>query len=328
MSNPQNGDTARAKISIVIPVFNEVGSIASLCNEIDAALDGWDYETIFVDDGSTDATADVLAGIAGSKSHVSAIVLAANFGQSAALAAGIAEAVGDIIVTMDGDGQNDPADIPALLRKLDDGYEVVSGWRRRRVEPLLRRRIPSMAANRLIDMLMGAGVHDNGCGLKAYRRELLQELKIYGEGHRIVLAQAAQLGGRIAEVEVNDRPRVHGKSKYGLSRTYKVALDLLALKFLSSYAFNPIRVFGGFGLVCIAAAFALALGLLVWRFTSGGYIIQTPLLLLSAVLLLMGLFLLLMGLLAELVVRVYNEIHGGPVYRVRRKLRGPDKGSK
>lgn len=312
----------RLALSVVVPVCNEAGNVAPLYDEIAAALSGREFEVIYVDDGSTDGTDRALEELARRAERVRVVQLARNFGQSAALAAGVAESTADVIVTIDGDRQNHPADMPRLLAKLDEGYDVVSGWRTERRASLALRRVPSWVANWLVDRVMGTGVHDNGCGLKVYRRELFEQIRLYGEGHRIILAQAAQLGARIAEVPVRDRPRVYGRSKYGLSRTYKLLLDLLALRFLSSYAAKPMRVFGGVGFFFILVAVAIAFGLLIWRLVGGGFIITTPLLLLSAVLLIVGLLLVLQGLLAELIVRLNQEIAHAPPYRVRRRFGG------
>ena len=304
------------RVAVVVPMFNEAGNVQKLVAELMAALTGYEFEIVLVDDGSTDGTADEIESVA-EDPRVRAVYLATNFGQSAALAAGVAATDVDTIVTVDGDLHNDPADIPKLLKKLDEGFDIVSGWRRDRKGSLVARRLPSRIANWIINIIVGGGIHDNGCGLKAYRRELLEQLQLYGEGHRIILAQAVGLGASIAEVDVADRERVYGKSKYGLSRSYKVLLDLLALKFLSSYAFKPIRVFGGIGMLFLLISFALGVGLIVWRLLGGGYLIQTPLVLVAAGLFIVGVMLVLQGLLAELTVRLYKEVHGGPVYRVR-----------
>ncbi len=301
--------------SVIIPMYNEAGNVARLVEELVMSISDYDFEVVIVDDGSRDNTEAELAAVAEREPRVRVVYLTTNCGQTAALAAGLAEASAETIVTMDGDLQNDPSDIPALVRKLDEGYDVVSGWRRERTGSFVARRLPSRIANWIIGRVVGGGVHDNGCGLKAYRRELLEQLQLYGDGHRILMAQAVGLGARIAEVAVSDRERLYGESKYGLSRVYKVLLDLLALKFLSSYGFKPIRVFGGIGFIFLMASLILGLGLIVWRLLGGGFIIQTPLLLVAAVLFIVGVFLVLQGLLAELTVRLYHEVHGGPIYR-------------
>lgn len=307
--------------SVVIPMYNEAGNVARLVEELVVSISDYDFEVVIVDDGSRDNTAAELAAVAEREPRVRVVYLTTNCGQTAALAAGLAEASAETIVTMDGDLQNDPSDIPALVRKLDEGYDVVSGWRRERTGSFVARRLPSRIANWIIGRVVGGGVHDNGCGLKAYRRELLEQLQLYGDGHRILMAQAVGLGARIAEVAVSDRERLYGESKYGLSRVYKVLLDLLALKFLSSYGFKPIRVFGGIGFIFLMASLILGLGLIVWRLLGGGFIIQTPLLLVAAVLFIVGVFLVLQGLLAELTVRLYHEVHGGPIYRKKTAVR-------
>lgn len=310
--------------SVVVPLYNEAGNVARLVAELVESLSERDFEIVLVDDGSDDDTASELAKVAEHESRVRVVYLTRNFGQTAALAAGLAEATAETIVTMDGDLQNDPSDIPALLEKLLEGFDVVSGWRQDRSGSFVARRLPSRVANWFISLVVGGGVHDNGCALKAYQREFLEQLQLYGDGHRILMAQAVGLGAKIAEVRVSDRPRSYGESKYGLSRIYRVLLDLLALKFLSSYAFKPIRVFGGAGLLFLFAASALTVGLGIWRLQSGESIIRTPLLQLAVVLVIVGFLLVLQGLLAELVVRLYHEVHGGPIYRKRsERRRGP-----
>ncbi len=313
-------------VSVIVPVYNEAGNVDPLWEELRIALEGRRFEVIFVDDGSTDETWGEIAAVAEGHAPVRALQLARNYGQSAALAAGVVDARAPVVVTIDGDGQNDPKDIPTLLDRLDDGYEIVTGWRKERYGALLTRRWPSWIANWLIGRVMGGRLHDHGCGLKAICRELFDDIQIYGEGHRIFLAQAIQLGATIAEVTVTDRPRRHGRSNYGLGRTWRVLLDLLALRFLASYAVKPIHVFGGVGFAFILSAIGIALGLFIWRLVGGGFIIQTPLTLLAAVLLIVGIQLVLLGLLAELLVRLYQQTGGIPVYRVRRSAGDPDDG--
>ena len=317
---------ATPDISVVVPLYDEAGNVAPLWDELRTALSDRRFEVIFVDDGSPESTWREVAVLADANAPVRAIQLARNYGQAAALAAGVVDARAPVVVTIDGDGQNDPKDIPALLDRLNEGYEVVTGWRQARQGALLTRRLPSWTANWLIGRVMGGRLHDHGCGLKAIRRELFADIQLYGEGHRIFLAQAIQLGATIAEVPVTDRPRHRGRSKYGLGRTWRVLLDLLALRFLASYAVKPIHVFGGFGFAFILAAVGIALGLFIWRLLGGGFIIQTPLTLLAAVLLIVGIQLVLLGLLAELLVRLYQQAGGTPVYRVRRRAGGADDG--
>ena len=324
---PTREGAAAPDISVVVPLYDEAGNAAPLWDELRTALGDRRFEVVFVDDGSTESTWREIAALANANAPVKAVQLARNYGQSAALAAGLVEARAPVVVTIDGDGQNDPRDIPALLDRLDEGCEVVTGWRKQRRGALLTRRWPSRIANWLISRVMGGRLHDHGCGLKAIRRELFDDIHLYGEGHRILLAQAIHLGATIAEVPVNDRPRRHGRSKYGLGRTWRVLLDLLALRFLASYAVKPIHVFGGFGFAFILAAIGMALGLFVWRLLGGGFIIETPLTLLAAVLLIVGIQLVLLGLLAELLVRLYQQTGGTPLYRVRRRAGDRDEGA-
>ncbi len=308
------------ELSIVIPIYNEAGTIESLANELNTALADLRFELIFVDDGSKDESSNLLKQLADKSQHVTVIQLANNFGQSTALAAGFREASAPLIATIDGDGQNDPRDLPKLIAKLGDKYDVVSGWRQARTGSLVTRRIPSLIANWLIDRVMGGQVHDNGCGLKLYRKPIIDRIKLHGEGHRLILVQAALMGARIGEVAVSDRIRTYGKSNYGISRIYKVLLDLLALKFLSAYGYKPIRIFGGIGSLMLLSSVGLAIGLLVWRFSGGGYIVQTPLAPLAGFLFISGLLLVLLGLLAELIVRVYQEVLDRPDYIIQRRI--------
>ena len=320
----ETGITTTPEVSIVVPLYDEAGNVRPLWDELSTALAGRCFEVIFVDDGSPGSTWSEIQALAATNESVSAIQLARNYGQSAALAAGVAESQAPVIVTIDGDGQNDPKHIPTFLNRLHEGCEIVTGWRQERHGSLLTRRWPSWLANRLIGRVMGGRLHDHGCGLKAIRREIFDDIQLYGEGHRIFLAQAIHLGATIVEVPVTDRPRRHGHSKYGLGRTWRVLLDLLALRFLASYAVKPIHVFGGLGFAFILSAIGIALGLFIWRLSGGGFIIQTPLTLLAAVLLIVGLQLVLLGLLAELLVRLYQQAGGAPIYRVRRRTRDPD----
>ena len=307
-------------ISVVVPVHNEVANVPEVAREVEEALATFRFELIFVDDGSTDKTIVELEKLSQSRDHVHFLELARNYGQSAALDAGIKQSQGEIVVTLDGDLQNDPKDIPRMIAKLDEGFEVVNGWRQRRAGSWWRRRLPSTMANWLIGKIVGSQVRDNGCGLKVFERTLVDEIQLYGDGHRMILAQAHHLGARITEVSITDRPRAHGRSKYGLSRTYKVILDLIALQFMASQGTKPIRLIGGTGLAMVVSAFAVALGLLIWRLRSEGFfIIQSPLTLLAAVLLIVGVQLILLGLVAELIVRLYQHSNNTVPYRVRRR---------
>ncbi len=324
---PTPEGAATPEVSVVVPLYDEAGNAAPLWDELRIALEGRRFEVVFVDDGSTESTWREIAALANANAPVKAVQLARNYGQSAALAAGLVEARAPVVVTIDGDGQNDPRDIPALLDRLDEGCEVVTGWRKQRRGALLTRRWPSWIANWLIGRVMGRRLHDHGCGLKAIRRELFDDIHLYGEGHRILLAQAIQLGATIAEVPVTDRPRRHGRSKYGLGRTWRVLLDLLALRFLASYSDRPMRLIGGAGAFLVLSSVGMLLGLIIWRLITEIPLILTPLTLLSAVLFIVGVQLVLLGLLAELLVRLYQQMGGTPVYRVRRRAGDRDEGA-
>jgi len=312
--------TRQLKLSIVVPFYNERDNVDALHREIVAALEptGLSWEAIYVDDGSTDATWErLLAAQASHPQIVRAVRLRRNFGQTAALAAGFDRSRADVIVTLDGDGQNDPADIPMLLEIVASGYELVSGWRRDRKDPFASRRIPSRLANALIGVMTGVRLHDHGCTLKAYRREVIEQITLFGEMHRFIAAQARWVGARICEVPVNHRPRRAGVSKYGILRTYRVILDLITVRFLGSHGTKPLHAFGALGFLFILAGF-LTLGFLTWlKLTAGVSFIQSPLLLLSALLAMLGGQSILLGLLAEIAVRTYYESQDKPIYIVR-----------
>ena len=315
------------KISLVIPVYNEVESVPHLHRAIREALGERDHEVIYVDDGSTDGSVEALERLV--KEDASAtrlVVLRRNFGQTAALAAGIDHSSGDVIVTLDADLQNDPADIPLLIQKIDEGYDVVSGWRVDRQDAALRRRIPSRVANWLISKVTGVRLHDYGCTLKAYRREVLEGFHLYGEMHRFIPAYAGGVGARIIEVPVRHHARRFGRTKYGLERTLKVVLDLLTVKFLTSYSAKPIYIFGGVGMGMIGASLVALLVLVGRRLTLNEHMIRSPLLLLSVMLFILGSQSILLGLLAELTVRTYHESQAKPTYSVRRVI-NPTRGS-
>jgi glycosyltransferase involved in cell wall biosynthesis len=315
------------KISLVIPVFNEVESVVPLDQAIRQALAGMDHEVVFVDDGSTDGSVEALEAIVrADPSARRLVVLRRNFGQTAAMAAGIDNSVGEVIVTLDADMQNDPADIPLLIQKIDEGYDVVSGWRVDRQDAALRRRLPSRAANWLISKVTGVPLHDYGCTLKAYRREVLEGFHLYGEMHRFIPAYAGGVGARIIEVPVRHHARRFGRTKYGLERTLKVILDLLTVKFLTSYAAKPIYVFGGVGMGMIGGSLVVVLVLVARRLLYDEHMIRSPLLLLTVTLFILGAQSILMGLLAELTVRTYHESQAKPTYSVRRVL-NPSRGS-
>jgi len=309
-------------LSVVIPVFNEAGNLGALYQQLKEALCSVEgpVEILFVDDGSTDDTFAVLEQLHREDSTLGVIRLSRNTGQTAALAAGISQAQGEIIVTLDGDLQNDPADIPRLIAKLKEGYDLVNGWRRNRQDPFLTRRLPSMIANWLISLATKVKLHDYGCTLKAYRSEVAKSLRLYGEMHRFIPALASDLGATITEVPVNHRPRCNGNSKYGLSRAIRVILDLLTVKFLSSYSTRPIHVFGFLGLLSSFVGTALLGYLAVERLFFGGALAGRPLLLLGILLMVVGVQFITMGLLGEMIARTYHEGQGKPIYVVGKIL--------
>lgn len=309
-------------LSVVIPVYDEVDNLAPLHEELSHALATFDYELVYVDDGSSDGSAEVLEALAQADAeHVTLVTLRRNFGQTAAIAAGIDFAQGDVIVLMDADRQNDPSDIPRLLARIEEGYDVVSGWRRRRKDSFLNRILPSFLANRLISFVTGVWLHDFGCTLKAYRREILEGFRLYGEMHRFIPVYASSVGARIAEVEVNHRPRTRGRTKYGLERTVKVLLDLFTVKFLVDFASKPIYLFGGAGLVLIVPSLLTLLFLLVRRFLFQVPVLGSPLFQTSTMLFILGFQSILMGLIAELLVRTYHESQAKPTYSVKKAIR-------
>jgi glycosyltransferase involved in cell wall biosynthesis len=282
---------------------------------------GNEYEIIFIDDGSTDNTLSLLQEINAADDTVIVLSLRRNFGQTAAFAAGFDYSRGDIIVTMDGDLQNDPKDIPKLLELMKDN-DLVSGWRKVRKDPFLSRRLPSILANSLISKVTGVNLHDYGCSLKAYRRDVIKNLKLYGEMHRFIPAVASWYGVRIAEVETTHHPRLRGKSKYGISRTMKVVLDLITVKFLQSFSTKPLQFFGPMGLLSGALGFLISLYLSIDKLFSGKDIGGRPLLLLGALLIIVGIQFIGMGLLGEMMVRVYHETQKKPIYVIKKVL-GP-----
>ena len=318
------GDTSRSFISVIIPILNEAPNIPQLHEELVDVLEGMNnpYELIFIDDGSDDASFALLSELAAKHDKTTVIQFRRRFGQTAAMVAGIDRSRGDIIITMDGDLQNDPRDIPRLVEKLEEGYDIVSGWRKDRKDPFLHRRLPSILANRLISKLTGVHLHDYGCTLKAYRSVVLKSVKLYGEMHRFIPALASWLGVEVAEIPVNHRRRLHGKSKYDISRTVRVVLDLINVKFLITYKTRPIQVFGFFGVASFAGSFIGMIVVFILRFY-GVDITGNPLFLISIVLFLMGMQFLTMGLLGEIVTRTYHETQNKQIYAVRRII-GPN----
>jgi glycosyltransferase involved in cell wall biosynthesis len=310
-------------ISIVIPLYNEEENVRELYGSLKPVMDslGNEYEIIFIDDGSTDNTLSLLQEIQAADDTVIVLSLRRNFGQTAAFAAGFDYSRGGIIVTMDGDLQNDPKDIPKLLELMKDN-DLVSGWRKIRKDPFLSRRLPSILANSLISKVTGVNLHDYGCSLKAYRRDVIKNLKLYGEMHRFIPAVASWYGVRIAEVETTHHPRLRGKSKYGISRTMKVVLDLITVKFLQSFSTKPLQFFGPIGLLSGALGFFISLYLSIDKIFSGRDIGGRPLLLLGALLIIVGIQFIGMGLLGEMMVRVYHETQKKPIYVIK-KVIGP-----
>ncbi len=310
-------------ISVVVPLYNEEENVRELHSRLKEVLDGLgsEYELIFVDDGSTDSTLALLREIQSGDDSVVVLSLRRNFGQTAAFAAGFDYARGDVIVTMDGDLQNDPKDIPRLLDMIREN-DIVSGWRKSRKDPFFSRRLPSLIANRLISKVTGVSLHDYGCSLKAYRREVIKNLKLYGEMHRFIPAVANLYGVKIAEVETTHHPRLRGKSKYGISRTIRVILDLITVKFLLSFSTRPLQFFGPIGLLSGFLGFLISLYLSLQKIFSGVSIGGRPLLLLGALLIIVGIQFIGMGLLGEMMVRVYHETQKKPIYVIK-KVIGP-----
>ncbi len=311
------------KLSVVIPIYNEEENINLLYEELKEVLETLEheYEIIFIDDGSKDNSLELLTKIQLQDSSVVVVSFRRNFGQTAAMSAGFDYATGDVIVTMDGDMQNDPHDIPKFLAKMDEGYDLVSGWRFKRQDPFLNRRLPSMIANKIISVVTGVHLHDYGCTLKTFRKEITEGIHLYGEMHRFIPAIASGVGGEIAEVKVNHRPRRFGTSKYGISRTIRVVLDLMTVKFMLSYATRPIQVFGLLGVISGGIGFSIALVLTIERQFFGMPLANRPLLLLAVLLIFMGMQFISMGLLGELQARTYHESQEKPIYVVRKVLK-------
>ena len=311
------------ELSIVIPLFNEEENVEPLYAQLKQALEPLvqSYEIIIVDDGSIDRSFELLKGLHAQDKRLKVIRFRRNFGQTAAFAAGFEYAQGRVVVTMDADLQNDPADIPRLLEKLEEGYDVVSGWRVERWKSAwLTRRLPSVVANRLISETTGVHLHDYGCSLKAYRSEVVKNINLYGELHRFIPAMASWMGVSVAEIPVHYRSRQFGRSKYGMSRTIKVILDLLTVRFLLSYSTRPIHIFGSLGLAMSGLGGILGLYLSVVKLALGQDIGSRPLLLLAILLMVLGVQMITMGLLGELVVRTYHESQGKRIYVVREIL--------
>lgn len=315
-------DASDPDISVVIPLYNESESIPSLYDELSVALNEmpYNYEVIVVDDGSQDDSFFKLKAIHEQDPRWRIIRLRQNFGQTAGLSAGFDAARGGVVITMDADLQNDPRDIPKLMSKIEEGYDIVSGWRVDRKEPFVSRRLPSILANGLISRTTHVSLHDYGCTLKAYRSEVVKNVRLYGELHRFIPAVASWMGVTVTEVPVNDRARRFGKSKYGIGRTFRVILDLITVSFLLRFATKPLHIFGGLGFLVAMAGGFIGAYLLYIKFFIGEGIGDRPLLLLAVVLIILGIQMISTGLVAELVMRVYYEPRGRPIYMVRNRL--------
>jgi glycosyltransferase involved in cell wall biosynthesis len=309
-------------LSVVVPVFNEEGSVGELARRLTAVLDGTGstYEVLFVDDGSRDRTLEILREAHRENPRIKVVRFRRNFGQTAALAAGFAFAAGEIVVTMDGDLQNDPADIPRLVAKIGEGFDLVNGWRVQRKDAFLTRRLPSKLANGLISWITGVHLHDYGCTLKAFRHEVVKNVSLYGELHRFIPAIASAMGVEVAEIPVNHFPRTTGKSKYGLFRTVKVLLDLITVKFLLSYSMRPIHIFGLIGLVSGLIGVVLGAWLSFQKLFLHMALANRPMLLLAILLVFIGVQFVTMGLLAELQTRIYHESQNRPTYSIRETI--------
>ncbi len=318
-------DDRTVELSVIVPAYNEQESLENLYDELNETLSNkFDYEIIFIDDGSSDNTFNVLTQIRKNDPKVRVIRFRKNFGQTAALAAGFEHCRGSIVIPLDADGQNDPADIPRLIKKLNEGYDIVSGWRRKRHDNVVTRKLPSRVANWIIARITGVKLHDFGCTLKAYRWESIREIKLYGEMHRFIPALASWGGENVAEMVVNHRPRTTGATKYGLNRTFKVILDLMTIKFLASFSTKPIYVFGGLGVLSILGAFVSGIMVLYHKFVVGLSMNRNPLLFLTGLLVIASIQFILMGLLAELLVRTYHESQGRQIYVIDRILQAGD----
>ncbi|MDJ0507646.1 MAG: glycosyltransferase family 2 protein [Crocosphaera sp.] len=306
-------------LSVIVPIFNEVKNLPILIEKIAEVLqkNQLNYEIICIDDGSQDGSAELLRELANYRNDLTAIIFRRNYGQTPAMSAGFQYAKGQILVTLDGDLQNDPRDIPLLVSKLEEGYDLVSGWRKNRQDAALTRLLPSKIANWLIGKVTGVKLHDYGCSLKAYRKELILDMNLYGELHRFLPVLAYIEGAKITEIIVRHHARIHGKSKYGLGRTFRVVMDLLTIFFLKQFLTRPMHIFGLGGLILLITGLLMGSYLTVLKLILGLSIGNRPLLILAVLLILTGIQLLISGLLAELIMRTYHESQKRPIYRVR-----------
>jgi len=310
------------KISLVVPIYNEEESIERFMAEVIPVLNGVDpgFEIIAVDDGSSDATFEKLMKLREGDTRIKIVQFRTNFGQTAAFAAGFDKASGEMIITIDADLQNDPKDIPAMVAKLNEGYDIVAGWRYDRQDSFVNRKLPSMIANRVISMTTNVHLHDYGCSLKVFRRDVVKNIRLYGEMHRFIPAIASWMGVSVAEMKVNHRPRVAGKSKYGIGRTVRVLLDLLTVKFLLSYSTRPIQIFGLIGMVSGLLGFFIALWVSIQKLFFEIPLSNRPILLLAVLLIFIGVQFVSMGLLAELQARTYHESQNKPIYVIKKVM--------
>jgi glycosyltransferase involved in cell wall biosynthesis len=309
------------KASLIIPVYNEEENLELLQSEIEKSLNGKiSYEVVYVDDGSKDASYEILEKIAQGKDYIKVIKLRRNYGQTAAMQAGIENSSGEILIPLDSDLQNDPSDIPELINKIEEGYDVVSGWRKNRQDTFINRKLPSVIANRIISWISGVKLHDYGCSLKAYRADVLQYVKLYGELHRFIPVCASWYGAKVTEMPVKHHARRFGKSKYGINRTIKVILDLIVIKFLTNYATRPIYVFGGISVASMLFFFGASIWALILKFSQGIDLDSTPLPVIAAMFFTVSVQIAMMGLLADMLMRTYYESQDKKIYTVEKRL--------
>jgi len=308
-------------LSVVLPIYNEAQSIPLLFEKLNEALASMDYEILAINDGSRDNSWEALKKVAAGDNRVKLIDFKRNFGQTAAINAGIQSATGDVIVLIDSDLENDPADIPLLLKKMDEGYDVVSGWRQKRWEKeLITRKLPSMMANKLISKISGVPLHDYGCTLKAYKHEVIKDVRLYGQMHRFIPVFCKWQGGKVTEIPVSYRPRMFGQSNYGLFRIYKVILDLILIKFLDKYMNRPIHFFGGAGILSFIVMFCAVVLAVYFKITGQKDFVETPLPTISAMFFIVGVLMILMGILAEILMRTYYESQGRFPFTIKQKI--------
>lgn len=317
--NETHNTKRKPDISIVVPIFNEIENVPLLAGSILEVMENYDstYEAIFIDDGSTDGTHEILKQLCEEHKNLKTIRFRKNFGQTAAMAAGFDKAEGDIIIAMDGDLQNDPKDIPKLIDKLNEGYDVVNGWRKDRQDAFINRRLPSMIANWLIGRVTGVKLHDYGCSLKAYKADTIKMVSLYGEMHRFIPALASIEGADITEMEVTHHARQFGQSKYNIMRTFKVILDLMTVAFLKKFSTRPLHMFGRAGMIAFFLGFCCCAYLTIDKLILGATIGDRPLLLLGILLIMTGIQLISTGIIAELQIRTYFESQHKPIYRVK-----------